>query len=333
VYKAYPGEEPILTTDYFYSRTVHIKNTSFIEINGLTVTSTGQNGPGIGLEEAHHVRVLNCVLRDNSGPGINTNYGIDYITIEGNRIYGNAQSNQHNASAISVWNASGPIYDNAPGYHNIIRNNIIYDNRNLSTTPTDGNGIIMDNNDRGGTDSLRLGKTLIANNVIFHNGGRCIHVLNSSNVDVVHNTCWHNLETERLAEGCNGEITLQKTYSYASSVNIKVYNNIAYGRGGTCWSGSKERPVFQVFDAVQYEADYNLWYNGSLGWASPGPNDVFADPMFRNPSLDPAVADFLLMGTSLAIDSGTDQFARAVPKDYLGVSRPQGEGFNMGAYE
>jgi parallel beta-helix repeat protein len=273
------------------------------------------------------------VLRDNGGPGINTNYGIDYITIENNEIYGNANTNAYVGSAISLWNAGGPIYDQAPGYHYIIRNNIIYDNRNLQPYPTDGNGIIIDNNDRGETPDLRLAKTLIANNVIFHNGGRCIHVLNSSNVDVVNNTCYHNLETEKLAEGCNGEITLQRTYDYASSVNIRVYNNIAYGRGGTCWSGSKERPVFQVFGAVQYEADYNLWYNGSLGWASPGPNDIFADPMYRNPSLDPAAADFTLMSTSPGIDSGTDQFAEAVPKDYLGRSRPQGEGFDRGAYE
>jgi hypothetical protein len=55
--------------------------------------------------------------------------------------------------------------------------------------------------------------------------------------------------------------------------------------------------------------------------------------MFRNPSLDPAVADFSLRSVSPGIDNGTDQFADAVPKDHLGVSRPQGEGFNMGAYE
>jgi len=64
-----------------------------------------------------------------------------------------------------------------------------------------------------------------------------------------------------------------------------------------------------------------------------GPNDIVADPLFRYPSIDPGKADFSLMSTSPAVDSGTDQFATAVPKDYLGVSRPQGEGFDRGAYE
>jgi hypothetical protein len=150
-------------------------------------------------------------------------------------------------------------------------------------------------------------------------------------VDIVHNTCYHNVETDRLAEGCNGEISLQRTYSYSSSINIQVYNNIAYGGGGSCWSGSRERFVFQVFGDVQYESDYNLWHGGSI--VQLGPNDVVADPLFRYPSLDPALADFTLMGTSPGIDSGSDRFAEAVPKDNLGVSRPQGAGFDRGAYE
>ena len=331
-FKAYPGEEPVIIDDAFYSRAINVIGVSFIEINGLTGVGAGANGHAIGIDNAHHVRILNCVARDSATSGIATANGLDYITIEGNRVYGNSNIGSYNGSGISIWNAGGSIYDNAPGYHIIIRDNLIYDNRNLTGTPTDGNGIILDNNDRGGTPDLQLPKTLIANNVIFHNGGKCIHVLNTSNVDIVHNSCYHNVETERLAEGCAGEINLQRTYSYSSAINIRVYNNIAYGRGGgTCHSGREERYAFQVWGGVEYESDYNLWYNGAV--VQVGPNDIVADPLFRYPSIDPGKADFSLMSTSPAVDSGIDQFATAVPKDYLGVSRPQGEGFDRGAYE
>jgi len=334
-FKAYPGEEPIIIDDAYYSRPVNINGVNFIEIDGLTAVAAGVNGTGIGIENAHHIRILNCVARDSATSGIATANGLDYITIEGNRVYGNSNTGIYNGSGISIWNAGGSIYDNAPGYHIIIRNNLIYDNRNLTDTPMDGNGIILDNNDRGGTPDLQLPKTLIANNIIFHNGGRCIHARNTSNVDIVHNSCYHNVETERLTEGCAGEINLQRTYDYSSSINIQVYNNIAYGKGGTCNNGRDQAYVFQVFcvqyGCPQFTSDHNLWYNGAV--VQVGPNDIIADPAFRFPSLDPALANFSLMETSPAIDNGTDQFVEAVPKDYLGVSRPQGEGFDRGAYE
>lgn len=333
-FKAYPGEEPTIIDDAYYARPVYINRVNFIEINGLTTVVEGPNGGGIRIEEAHHIRILNCITRDNPLTGIVVLYGIDYLTIEGNRIFGNSTTSPWNASGIGIGVTGGPIYDNAPGYHIIIRNNLIYDNRNLTDTPTDGNGIILDNNDLGGTPDMQNPKTLIANNVIFHNGGRCIQLLNSSNTDIINNTCYHNVETQGIAENCNGEINLQRTYEYTSSINIQVYNNVAYGKGGTCNNGREQAYVFQVMcgnGCPQFSSDYNLWYNGNVKHL--GPHDIIADPIFMNPSLDPTMANFSLRPNSPAIDSGTDQFAQEVPKDYLGVPRPWGDGFDRGAYE
>jgi len=333
-FKAYPEEEPIIINDNYWSKGIFIDSVNFIEINGITAVAAGSNGPGIGITNAHHIRILNCVARDSATSGIATTYGIDYITIEGNRVYGNSNIGQYNGSGISIWQAGGLNYDNQPGYHIIIRNNLIYDNRNLTVTPTDGNGIILDNNDLGGTPDLQNPNTLIANNVIFGNGGGCIVMLNSSNADILHNTCYHNVETERISNNCNGEITLRRSYSYSSAINIQVYNNLVYGKGGTCNDGSSQAYVFRIIcsnGCPQFSSDYNLWYNGDVDQL--GPHDIIANPMFQSLSLDPTEADFTLLSNSPAIESGSDQFEMEVSRDFLGTPRPWGDGFDMGAYE
>lgn len=334
-FQAYPGEEPIIIHDAYFSKGVNIDGVNYIKIIGLTAIAAGENGPGISINNAHHIHILNCVARDSATSGIATTNGIDFITIEGNTIHNNSNIGQYNGSGISIWNSGGPIYDNSSGYHIIIKNNLIYNNRNITTEPSDGNGIILDNNDLGGTADSQLPKALVANNVIYDNGGRCIHVRNSSNADVINNTCYHNLETERIAEGCNGEITLQRTNTYSSSVNIQVYNNIVYGKGGTCNVGRSQAYIFQVFCnstyCPQYVSGYNLWYNGAVKQL--GSNDMIANPLFYNPSLDPVTANFNLSPTSPAIDNGTDLFEAIINRDYLGNIRPQGEGIDRGAYE
>lgn len=334
-FQAYPGEEPIIIHDAYYSKGVQIDGVNYIKIIGLTAIAAGENGPGISINNAHHIHILDCVVRDSATSGIATTNGVDYITIEGNTIHNNSNIGQYNGSGISIWNSGGPIYDNASGYHIIIKNNLIYNNRNLTTEPSDGNGIILDNNDQGGTVEVQLPKTLVANNVIFDNGGRCIHVRNSSNADLINNSCYHNLETEKIAEGCNGEITLQRTNTYSSSVNIQVYNNIVYGKGGTCNQGRNQAFLFQVFCnsiyCPQYKSGYNLWYNGAV--AQLGSNDLTSNPFFINLSLDPKLANFNLATTSPAIDSGTDLFETILTRDYIGNVRPQGDGFDRGAYE
>lgn len=59
----------------------------------------------------------------------------------------------------------------------------------------------------------------------------------------------------------------------------------------------------------------------------PGEGNLNADPQFVNP----ATQDFHLQPGSPGINAGTDAFAPE--EDYDGIPRPQGEGYDMGAFE
>ena len=56
-------------------------------------------------------------------------------------------------------------------------------------------------------------------------------------------------------------------------------------------------------------------------------NRITADPLL----VDPALGDFRLQAGSPAIDAGSTN--PDVTDDYVGTSRPQGAGYDLGAYE
>lgn len=78
-------------------------------------------------------------------------------------------------------------------------------------------------------------------------------------------------------------------------------------------------------------ADYDLFFTttptqtagGTMVW---GPHNLSGDPLF----VDPAAGDYHLAAGSPAVDAGTNV---GVTTDLDGVARPQGAGFDIGAYE
>jgi len=146
--------------------------------------------------------------------------------------------------------------------------------------------------------------------------------------------------------------------------NARIYNNtIALLTGGICVNAAKGADVlnnimFQCGTAIGMHGidastriDYNLYSGqGSNGWAlveegtgtflffdgfaswqaetGSDAHGKVADPAFVDP-----VQDFHLQPSSPAIDQGTDAAAGVVFADKDDVVRPQGAGFDIGAYE
>jgi hypothetical protein len=96
-----------------------------------------------------------------------------------------------------------------------------------------------------------------------------------------------------------------------------VRNNVFYEIGSSYWAS----------DGGEVTGDHNLVFHAGDP-DPPGENDVLGeDPMF----LDPAADVFLPTGGSPLIDSGMEIVE--VDADIEGTARPQGSGWDIGAYE
>ena len=183
----------------------------------------------------HHIRIIANEIHDYAEAGIGV-VEANHVSAIGNRIYGNAKYSCHAGSGITfgyMLDAGGP--DNADGYSNYIVGNVAYDNENralqcfsdnLGAILTDGNGIIIDQTDLAG--DAYTARTLIADNVVYGNGGRGILVFESSRVDVVNNLSYQNVLTDGLMgrDGPHPEIAVAK------ASDVRIYNNIAIPRQG-----------------------------------------------------------------------------------------------------
>jgi hypothetical protein len=226
---------------------------AYLQFNGLSF-----DGGGTGAYEAimfkqgvHHVRVTGSRISNMGAAGIATT-SADYVSFIGNRIYRFGDGVGW-SSGISFNSTFGAFkYDNAPGFHNVIAKNVIAGGVDNSGHHSDGNGIIVD---LGGD----IAPVLVANNVAYMNGGRCIENLQVSHVWVVNNTCYMNGLDSRL--GQVGEIQNQQVQ------DVHLINNVA-----VAWT---DRYPYKSENSSGVTFSHNLAFGGL---ASIVPDEVRSDP-------------------------------------------------------
>jgi len=340
-FKAAPNQHPILRSTGWGHISLH-GGASYIRIEGLDIYGHADdislaeaqkhahdggyaytNGNGIsvdgrkdGANQPHHIEIIGNTIRKCPGGGVGICHA-DYLTITDNKVFDNAWWSVYDTSGISIWQAWSK--DNAPGYHNIVVRNQSYGNRNYiadidSKTITDGNGIILDdckNTQGGSAQGAYQGRTLIANNLCYGNGGSGIHVFMSDHADVLNNTCIDNNRSPEIHDG--------QLFSNSGN-DIVMINNILVG--------PKDKPINSNWNNGHVVYDFNILWGGQAGLS--GPHDLKIDPMFKvERQLD--TLRFSESPKSPAIGAGTP--FPALRDDLLHRTRHQGKGNDIGCLQ
>lgn len=322
----------------FYNDGIKITG-SFWKIEGFEIYDNNLTpedfGHGIHAINSHHIEIINNVIHDCGGSGIQFNQ-FDHARIENNRCFRNAKYNPFQCSGISLYQARA--VDTTPGYHVIIRNNISYDNVNINTDgngeTTDGNGIIIDdflNTQSADFDTPFAYRTLVENNLCYNNGGKGLHTFFSNHVDFFNNTSYHN-NYDVLNVG-----TFRAELSTAFSNDVIWRNNIGVANPGEGILSFNSAILVGYSDEVMFEN--NITFNGIEGEASvffdntsldmddfDDTNLLGTNPLF----LDAIGNDFTLSAASPAINTGSDNIISFIDLNY--ATRATGS-VDIGCYE
>src|SRR5438445_3822917 len=193
-------------------------NPAYLEFRTPNLNAQRNALDGFFCSGSHHLRFIGNSVSNTGGSGVSTVH-CDYITADHNLVSHNGYI-PSNASNVSWWSWTSGIslnssqwFDTYSGLHNIISNNTVVGEFDNTSNHTDGNGIILD---LGGNTP----PTLILNNVIYGNGGRCIQPNYVQNFYIINNTCYKNdldpNEPNFPSFGTNG------------ASNGYIVNNIAY---------------------------------------------------------------------------------------------------------
>jgi parallel beta-helix repeat protein len=350
-YRNFPGERPLVrTTKGVNNHGIEVRDAAYIVIDGFeveghvkqvtyeeakaqndlalayskmsppkyigaTVDSNGISLTGKTLNKTHHITVRNNYVHDTPGGGIAGGF-VDYVNFENNRVENTSAYSPYGTSGISLLTPYN-FDTSTAAYHFVVAGNVVSGASNLFPCscfgfkqPTDGNGIIIDTFNK----YAFAGATLVANNIVFNNGGRGIHTLNSSYVDIFNNTVVRNGTIAITAEG---EISVQKAKS------VRVYNNIMVA--------SADRPVNNLSTSTAVDFSYNIINGGSVYRPTPDAvgNRLATDPLFVATS---GPYQFQLAADSPALNSAYGPMV-VLPQDAYRAPRPLGAAADVGAVE
>lgn len=333
VFKALGNAVQIVQSGPVRDDGINIENVDYIEIDGFISNNMPGSGNGIRVVLADNCVIRNCTTDGNAERGIFTGF-TDDILIEYNTCM-----NSIDEHGIYVSNSSD---------RPVIRYNTCYGNNRI--------GIHMNADASIGGDGI-ISDAQVYNNILYNNGGGAgINMDGLQNPVVYNNLIYNNHFAQGIAlfqqDGAivtNGAKIFNNTIIVPSDgrwgihmkdgadQNTEIYNNIIINQHA--WRG-----CITAESTSQLSCDYNILNDkvsasgdGSTislsAWQALGfdTNSQLANPesaIFVAPG-----TDYQLSPTSQAIDAGTSLVNTLVTDDLLGVSRPNGSGFDIGAYE
>ncbi|KKP67692.1 MAG: hypothetical protein UR68_C0028G0015 [Candidatus Roizmanbacteria bacterium GW2011_GWA2_35_19] len=287
----------------------------------------------------------------------NAQFGIDVRgrnnLIEGNEVWDTIQHHPNRVPSPNWADADG-IHFHGSGH--VFKNNYIhdikFDGKYVINSHTDcfqtfqssplpyqeaASNIIFDgnrcfipdyNSGIAATNAFMLAKAsnlIIKNNVIHAYGGINTGGGENSNLIITNNT-WIGLTNQTVLKNCQVGIECWPSgINLKNTPNVTIKNNIFYDH--------LYAPV--IVDATSNNSlvhSNNLMYRtDGKNWNADGLISSTGELWKINPKfINPSSVDYRLQNSSPAIDSGTNT---GVSTDKDGITRPQGQGYDIGAYE
>jgi len=333
---------------------------SNIVISSCNISNCEANG--IYIEKTNTYTIEGCIIHDCKNSGI-VIYGSPLNKISNGKIIGNTCYNIYSNDGITIHKDA---LGNDAGPNHLIEYNICYSCYEQGLDFTSGSNIIARCNEtyNNGDSGVLFGNCdnsvidrhfshnepigilitndqqyLIIKNCIIYNPKNyginlAPEVISSDHIEIYHNT---------VINGPNNSAYLFNMNWYVSFVTFK--NNIL-----TSVLENNPNKILRINGSITPEDthsvfDYNVYWckNGDekslfsiagkpynyLEWQSVFGQDF--NGYFTNPDLiNPANGNFQLQSHSICIDNGTDV---SVKYDYENVKRPQGLGYDIGAFE
>jgi hypothetical protein len=176
-FEAYPGELPI-----FEGSGVGGGTYEYIRYVGL-VSRGSSGGFGNGWTDGNcstmsngNLEYVNCIADGNDINGI-AHYCAGGLHIKQCIVAHNGAVDPSWSSGVNLFAVQGSADQN------VVEQTVSFENIDISSNHSDGSGFIADQNSTGAT---------FINNIGFRNGGSCIRITNSTNIQIINNTCVHD---------------------------------------------------------------------------------------------------------------------------------------------
>jgi len=313
---------------------INIENAAWIIIDGFNVVDQPRSGIRIAVSD--FVVIKNNYCNENGRWGIFTAFTDDIV------IENNICSNSIEEHGIYVSNSSD---------RPVVRKNHCYGNN--------GCGLHFNGDESMGGDGI-ISNAIIEGNILYDNGYGGGSAINMDGVQ--ESLIFNNLIYNNHATG----IAMYRTDGAEGSRNNKVYNNTIINPSDSRWgiiavNGSTGNTLYNNIiinhhsfrgsvsidesSEENFVSDYNIVVdrlstddgesNISLAqWQVLG-YDVHSELAQPEEQIfaDYSSGDYSLMESSQAVDKGTSLVSNVVTKDITDISRPQRDGFDIGAYE
>lgn len=333
VFQAAAGETPSITSDNSHTPDgFNLEGASYVTVRGFTIN--GRTRAGIRAVTCEHVTIRDNHTDGNGTWGIFTGFCDDLLI-------------EDNVASNSV--AQHGIYVSNSGDRPVIRGNTVFGNSNA--------GIHMNGDGSEGGDGI-ISNAIVEDNVIYDNGHAGGSGINCDGVQdsIIRN----NLIYDQHASGISlyqidgggpstGNLIANNTVLVASdgrwALNIQdgATNNSAYNN--ILWNAHSFRGTLDISpdSLAGYTADNNAVMDRFTtdggdsvmtlaDWQQQTGQDMHS--FVSTPAalfVDAGGDDYELSATSPAADTG--KTLSDVTEDILGVARPQGPAFDVGAYE